>query len=343
MTLEQRIQAFVELGKRIHKGLLNNTEEFETIIIKAKVHNPWFDPRFTRIALKSIADLLNKESIEAWVTNYDSHFFDDSNKKIGVIMAGNIPMVGFHDFLSVLISGKVFKGKLSSQDEQLLPFIAAQLIEIEPSFESKIEFVPHLLKDFDAVIATGSNNSARYFDYYFGKYPHIIRRNRNSVAVITGDETKEQLEMLADDVYLYFGLGCRSVSKIFIPKGYSLPNILDNFQHYMHLHEHTKYFNNYEYNKSIFLLNKVPHFDNGFHLLTQNDHYASPVSVLYYEEYDDLDVLERRLMIENEQIQCIVGGDKVNILHENFGNSQYPSLSEYADNVDIMTFLGGLS
>ena len=343
MTIEQRIKAFVALGNEIRKEIAEKNEEFETIVIKAKVHNPWFDPRFTRIAFQSIADLLTEESLNAWVNNYDKSYFEESELRVGVIMAGNIPMVGFHDFLSVLISGKVFKGKPSSQDEHLLPYIANKLIAIEPAFESKIEFVSHLLKDFDAVIATGSNNSARYFDYYFGKYPHIIRRNRNSVAILTGEESKEQLEKLADDVYLYFGLGCRSVSKIFVPSDYSMPHLLDHFQHYVTLHEHTKYFNNYEYNKSIFLLNKVPHFDNGFHLLTQSDAYASPVSVLHYEEYDDIEVLERRLMVENEQIQCIVGGDKLNILHENFGNSQYPTLSEYADNVDVISFLGGLS
>jgi hypothetical protein len=343
MTIEDRKKAFVALGDMIRHELAENKEELDTIIIKAKVHNPWFDPRFTRIAFQSIADWLTVDRLNAWVNNYDKSYFQESEVKVGVIMAGNIPMVGFHDFLSVLISGKVFKGKLSSQDEFLLPFLADKLISIEPAFEAKIEFVPHLLKDFDAVIATGSNNSARYFDYYFGKYPHIIRKNRNSVAVITGNETKEELENLADDVYQYFGLGCRSVSKVFVPTGYSIPHLLDHFQHYVFLHEHTKYFNNYEYNKSIFLLNKIPHFDNGFHLLTQNDKYASPVSVLYYEEYDDLEVLERRLMVENEQLQCIIGGDELNILHEKFGNSQYPTLSEYADNVDIISFLGGLS
>jgi len=342
MTIEQRIEAFTTLGDLIRQELSNSSEEFETIITKAKVHNQWFAPRFTRIALNSIANLLKKESLESWVLQYESEMFEESPLKVGVIMAGNIPLVGFHDFLSVLISGKVFKGKLSSQDEFLLPYIAEKLIDIEPEFGSKIEFVPHLLKDFDAVIATGSNNSARYFDYYFGKYPHIIRKNRNSVAIISDEDTEDDLKKLADDVFLYFGLGCRSVSKIFVPKGYSIPTILEQFNHYMFLHEHTKYFNNYEYNKSIFLLNKIPHFDNGFHLITENASYASPVSVLNYEEYEDLDSLERRLIMENEQIQCIVGGDKVTISHEKFGNSQYPSLSEYADNKDVISFLGSL-
>ncbi len=342
MTIEYRIQAFVQLGDAIRKGLSEQENDFEEIIIKAKVHNPWFAPRFTRITLQSIADLLTEDKLNTWVKNYSDDYFKESDLRVGVIMAGNIPLVGFHDFLSVLISGKVFKGKLSSQDEFLLPFLADKLIIIAPDFQSKIIFVSHLLKDFDAVIATGSNNSARYFDYYFGKYPHIIRRNRNSIAVITGSETKEQMEKLADDVFLYFGLGCRSISKVFVPKGYDITLILDAFQHYAYLHEHTKYFNNYEYNKSIFLLNKVLHLDNGFCLLTQNDTYASPVSVLYYEEYDQLEGLEQRLMMEKEQVQCIVGGEKVNIEHENFGNSQYPALSEYADNVDIMSFLGSL-
>jgi len=342
MTIEQRVEAFVKLGSYIQSSIDAQTEESESLIIKAKVHNPWFYPRFTKYAFQSIAELLTEKSLEEWIAAYPSSFFEESSTKVGVIMAGNIPMVGFHDFLSVLISGKVFKGKLSSQDEHLLPFLAKKLIEIEPAFQSKIEFVPHLLKDFDAIIATGSNNSARYFDYYFGKYPHIIRRNRNSVAILTGNETDSELERLADDVYLYFGLGCRSVSKIFVPQGYSIPHLLDHFGHYMFLHEHTKYFNNYEYNKSIFLLNKVPHFDNGFHLITENTAYASPVSVLYYEEYDNLDVVERRLMMENEQIQCVVAGENVNIEHENFGFTQKPSLTEYADNVDVVSFLGAL-
>jgi len=342
MTLAQRIDAFNELGKLIRQGLDEKHEAFETEIVKAKVHNPWFAPRFTRIALYAIADLLTKENLQKWVSAYPEEYFADSNIKVGVIMAGNIPLVGFHDFLSVLISGKVFKGKLSSQDEHLLPFLAGKLIGIEPAFEHKIEFVPHLLKDFDAVIATGSNNSARYFDYYFGKYPHIIRHNRNSVAVLQGEETKEQLQLLADDIFLYFGLGCRSVSKIFVPAGYDVTLILDAFENYAFLHEHTKYFNNYEYNKSIYLINGTPHFDNGFCLLTENNAYASPVSVIYYEEYDDIDALSRRLMLENEQIQCIVGGDKLDFAHEKFGNSQYPGLSEYADNEDVISFLGGI-
>jgi hypothetical protein len=341
MTLEQRINAFARLGDDIRQGLAGDAA-FDEIIIKAKVHNPWFDPRFTRIALQSIADWLNKESLQKWTAAYPGNFFAESEVKVGVIMAGNIPLVGFHDFLSVLVSGKVFKGKLSSQDEFLLPFLADRLIGIEEDFRDKIIFVPHLLKDFDAVIATGSNNSARYFDYYFGKYPNIIRRNRNSVAVLDGSETEQQLRALADDVFLYFGLGCRSVSKIFVPAAYDLTQLLDAFSGYVFLHEHTKYFNNYEYNKSIFLLNKVPHLDNGFCLLTENVSPASPVSVLHYEEYDDLDVLQRRLQTESTQIQCIAGGEKLHIRHENFGNTQYPRLDEYADNVDVINFLGAL-
>jgi hypothetical protein len=341
MTLEQRISAFARLGDEIRAGL-DGKPDFEEIIIKAKVHNPWFDPRFTRIALQSIADWLSSEKLQNWTATYPENYFDEAETKIGVIMAGNIPLVGFHDFLSVLISGKVFKGKLSSQDEFLLPFLADKLIEIEEGFRDKIIFVSHLLKDFDAVIATGSNNSARYFDYYFGKYPHIIRRNRNSAAVLEGDESEEQLQALADDVFLYFGLGCRSVSKIFVPEKYDLTRLLDAFTAYEFLHEHTKYFNNYEYNKSIFLLNKVPHLDNGFCLLTENESLASPVSVLHYEEYDDLEVLQRRLLTESAQIQCVAGGEKLHIPHEKFGNTQYPRLDEYADNVDVINFLGGL-
>ena len=347
MKISNRIVAFAKLGQQIEQ-LNNGTAEsllqndFNDLLIKVEQFNPWFTQKYLHLAFENIIKMLDNSALESWVNNYSEYKFEDSNVRVGVIMAGNIPLVGFHDFLSVLISGKSFLGKLSSNDQFLLPYISKMLINIENKFDSKIKFAEHLMKDFDAVIATGSNNSSRYFDYYFGKYPHIIRRNRNSVAVLTGDETKEQLEKLADDIFIYFGLGCRSISKIFVPKAYDVTIILDAFEHYVFLHEHTKYFNNYEYNKSIYLINGIPHLDNGFCLLTENTAYSSPVSVLYYEEYEDINSLERRLLTENKQIQCIVGGEKLNILHEKIGNSQYPNLDEYADNVDVIKFLGDL-
>ena len=260
-------------------------------------------------------------------------------KRIGVITAGNIPLVGFHDFLSVLISGNIFVGKLSSKDDKLLPNVIDLLIEIEPKFKNYIFISENKLENFDAVIATGSNNSARYFEYYFGKYPHIIRKNRNSVAVITGNETTVDLQLLADDIFLYFGLGCRSVSKLFLPDGYNLDNIFRNSLKYKEVINHNKYANNYDYNRAIYLLNLTEFKDNGIMLMKEDINMASPISVVYFENYSKLETIKQRLDIEKDNIQCIVADKTVINEAIPFGESQKPQLWDYADNVDTINFL----
>jgi len=347
MNLSNRINAFAKLGQQIEQ-LNNGTSEsllqndFNDLLIKAEQFNPWFTQKYLYLAFDNIIKMLDKLALENWVYSYSDYKFEDSNIRVGVIMAGNIPLVGFHDFLSVLISGKVFLGKLSSNDQFLLPFISNMLINIEKEFENKIQFAEHLMKDFDAVIATGSNNSSRYFDYYFGKYPNIIRSNRNSVAILTGEETNEQLEALGRDIFFYFGLGCRSVSKLMLPAGYSIPHLLDNLEKYNFVREHTKYLNNYEYNKSLLLINKEPHFDNGFLILRENGALASPISIINYEYYSDLDAEIRRFSMKNDDIQCVLSEvkDIKNVV--SLGESQSPSLMEYADNVDVISFIEGL-
>jgi hypothetical protein len=347
MNLSNRINAFAKLGQQLESLNNGNAEElsqndFNDILIKAEQHNPWFTQKYLHFAFENIIKMLDRTALESWMNNYSEFKFEDSNIRVGVIMAGNIPLVGFHDFLSVLISGKVFLGKLSSNDQFLLPYISDMLINIEKGFENKIHFAEHLMKDFDAVIATGSNNSSRYFDYYFGKYPHIIRSNRNSVAVLTGKETDEQLEALGKDIFYYFGLGCRSVSKLMLPLGYDIPHLLDNLEKYNFVREHTKYLNNYEYNKSLLLINKEPHFDNGFLILRENGALASPISVINYEYYYDIDVEIRRSSMNNDDIQCVLSelNEIKNVV--SLGVSQSPNLMEYADNVDVISFLEGL-
>ena len=279
MDLASRIKSFEKLGRIIseNKQLFSTTNP-----------NTWFTPENIDFALTETSYALEKENLEKWTEAYPELKNQVNPKKIGVIMAGNIPLVGFHDFLSVLISGHKFVGKLSSKDDKLLPVIAKMLIDIDPEFKEYIRFEEERLSDFDAVIATGSNNSARYFEYYFGKYPNIIRKNRNSIAVLTGNESIEDLESLMDDIFMYYGLGCRNVSKLFLPENYDLKNIFEAGEKYKNIANHNKYSNNYGYNRSIYLMNTTVFWDNGFMLLKEDVSYASPVSVVYFENYTDI-------------------------------------------------------
>ncbi len=331
MEIQKHINAFSKLGDAIIK----NKDK-----LKLGKHNPWFTESNLEYALTEIGNSLSKKNIEKWVSMYP-HLLQEKKetKRIGVITAGNIPLVGFHDFLSVLISGNIFVGKLSSKNDKLLPNVIDLLIKIEPKFKDYIFISENKLENFDAVIATGSNNSARYFEYYFGKYPHIIRKNRNSVAVITGNETDEDLQLLADDIFLYFGLGCRSVSKLFLPDGYDLDNIFRNSLKYKEVINHNKYANNYDYNRAIYLMNLTEFKDNGIMLMKENINMASPVSVVYFENYSKLETVKQRLDIEKDNIQCIVANKAVINNAIPFGESQKPQLWDYADNVDTINFL----
>lgn len=298
--------------------------------------NPWFTEDNVRMAVSGIARFLNKEKLQAWTSTYA---FNNNPKKVALIMAGNIPMVGFHDLLCVLISGHLAVMKLSSKDSVLIKFLAQKLISIEPQFENKIEFAERL-KNFDAVIATGSDNSARYFDYYFGKYPNIIRKNRISIGVLTGNESDEELTALGVDVFSYFGLGCRNVSKLFVPIGYDLGKIYRSWEIYHDIVYHHKYCNNYDYQKSILLVNTSPFLDNGFVIFQENEKMVSPISVVYYEYYTTSTELTERLNILKEKTQCIVGSSEWSNIK--FGQSQFPELGDYADQIDTLSFLSGL-
>ncbi len=333
MNLQQRIDAFSKLGESIKK----NKEK----LAKGN-HNLWFTPDFIDFALTETANSLQKENLEQWIAKYPELQKQKSNKRAGVITAGNIPLVGFHDFLSVLISGNIFVGKLSSKDDKLMPAIIKMLIEIEQEFKNRISLTEGKLENFDAVIATGSNNSARYFEYYFGKYPHIIRKNRNSVAVLTGNETDGELQGLADDIFLYFGLGCRSVSKLFLPDGYELDTVFRNSLKHKNVINHNKYANNYDYNRAIYMMNRIDFKDNGIMLMKEDIGYASPVSVVYYEHYSKPDTVKKRLQTDNEMIQCVVSKEELVDNTVNFGETQKPKLWDYADNIDTIEFLVNL-
>ena len=331
---QDNIQTFKQLGQRLANPQWVETT-FGATIERQYRENSWFTPEFCRYALTAIAKMLAPEALDTYYACYkDVAPSNDPRKRIAVISAGNIPMAAFHDFFCILVSGNDYQGKLSSQDKYLLPVLAKELAEIEPHFAERISFVEKIA-DFDAVIATGSDNSARYFSYYFDKYPHILRKNRNSVAVLDGSETEEELRLLADDIYLYFGLGCRSISKLFVPKGYDFVPFLHILtQQSQPIALHHQFNNNLEYQKAIHLMNQIFYMDAGTFLLVENENYASPIGMIYYEYYDDINQVKQRLTNDAEQLQCIVGH-----CAEPFGNAQNPSLLQYPDGIDTLSWL----
>lgn len=320
-----------------------NARALSDEMASARLYNPWFIPEFVRLSYESWAHALEEEKIAKWLSAYSSAFTGRSRPlEIAVVMAGNIPLVGLHDLLCVLASGHRAIVKPSSHDNRLIPAVIRIIGRICPELEGRIKFQEDILKGFDAVIATGSNNTSRYFGYYFGKYPNIIRQNRNSVAIITGNETHEEREGLARDILSYFGLGCRNVSKIYIPKGYDLARLDDGMQGYAFMSDHSKYRNNYDYQKSIFIINGIPHTDNGFLLFREHTAVISPVSVVHYEEYSDRGDLNAELSGMASSLQCIISSGEGFRNAIQAGRGQFPELWDYADGIDTMQFLTGL-
>jgi len=354
MQLDKKIHAFSTLGKFLKQfesvSFLENRElaginnlfakPFLSAIQEAEIYNPWFTREFILYSLSSLAEMLTEDKLKKWLDQYPAiRKIKGKKLNVGIIMAGNIPLVGFHDFLTVTFSGHKANIKLSSKDEKLLPVILDVLSFCEAGFNDSAFILTETLKNIDAVIATGSNNSSRYFEYYFGKYPHIIRRNRNSTAILTGDENAGDVRKLADDIFLYFGMGCRSVSKIFLPERFNIPGMLDNFNSYSYLYNHNKYANNYDYYKAVYLVNQIKHLDTGFLLLKEDQGYSSPVGVVYYEYYNSLAELKSRLKSDEQQIQCIVGQTGLPFKTTGVGLSQRPGLNDYSDNIDTLKFL----
>ncbi|MFA6276133.1 MAG: acyl-CoA reductase [Pedobacter sp.] len=326
--------------KKLSEFMANPSPEFNAIVQSASYSNAWFTSEEVGKALISLSNMLNNDDLELW---FEHVHISEQPKKVGLILAGNIPLVGFHDVLCVLATGNIALIKMSSSDDKLLPALLKQLISFEPELANHIEYTERL-KDFDAIIATGSNNTSRYFDYYFGKVPNIIRKNRNSVAVLNGKESTAELESLGHDIFDYFGLGCRNVSKIYVPENYDLKNFFEPIEKYQPIINHFKYNNNYDYNKSIYLVNGVKHFDNGFILMKEDETFVSPLAVLFYEEYNSVEDIEVKLNAQDEQIQCVVSNIPLEINKEKigFGQSQNPKLWDYADTINTIDFLNKL-
>lgn len=315
----------------------------EQAINRAYVENRWFTTENTSRALSAIAQtLLDRQKLQAWAATYSIDPHPHPRKTVGLVMAGNIPLVGFHDWLCAFVSGCRAQVKLSDKDKVLLPFLVGRVGEWAYEAWEYTEFLPEngRLHGFDAVVATGSNNTARYFEQYFGKSPHIIRRNRNSVAVLTGTESAAELYALGDDIFSYFGLGCRNVSKLYVPHGYQFDTLLETLHEYRDIIHHDKYKNNFDYNLTLFILNNMPYHNNGCLLLREEPSLQSRIASVHYEYYGDLDELDELLARRRDEIQCVVGKVQVRGFSPlPFGQTQAPELSDYADGVDVMTFL----
>lgn len=333
MKLTERIESIAATGAIIE----SMPADLQEVLQKTEAGNRWFTEMHCRLMLKNFTNaFLNAEKLQQWAFPYGE--LPDGGKTIGLVLAGNVPYVGMHDLLCVLMSGHRAMVKLSSKDLYFFPWWHNTLTEINPAFAYRIVFAERL-ENFDAVIATGSNNSSRYFEYYFGKYPHIIRKNRTSVAIITGNESDEQLKLLGRDVFYFYGLGCRNVSKLFVPRDFNVERIFPLWEDFNYVQDNNKYKNNYDYNRALLLLNNTPHLANDFFMLVETPDLFSPLSTVYYERYDNAEALQEKINAIGDQLQCVVANATGNTP---FGQTQFPALADYADHVDTMQFLKGI-
>ncbi|QIY90186.1 acyl-CoA reductase [Chryseobacterium gallinarum] len=341
MNIENQVLGLIKLSSYIKAFLAKKPESYneddvniELLLKKSEIENPWFTVDNQKFALQQWADLLTEENIKNWLENYT---ISKISKRIGLILAGNIPLVGFHDVISVVVSNHIPVIKLSSKDKYLIPFLLNKWNGFSEN-RIKFEFVEKL-ENLDAVIATGSNNTARYLEYYFKNHLNIIRKNRTSIAVLKGDETDEELQLLAHDIFQYFGLGCRNVTRIFIPKDFLIDRLFENFLGFKDIINHHKYANNYDYNRAIYLLNQEKFWDNNFVMLKEDNKLFSPLSVINFSRYESLDDVRNFIEENEENIQCVVAKSVLGLNSISFGEAQNPGLDTYADNVDTMKFL----
>lgn len=341
MNTENQVLGLTRLSQYIKDFLNKNQEDyndndsdFELLLKRSEIENPWFTIENQKFALKQWTDLLTEENIADWLKEYQ---ISKTTKRVGLILAGNIPLVGFHDVISVVLSNHIPVIKLSSKDKYMIPFLLKKWNEFSEGNVS-FEFVERL-ENFDAVIATGSNNTARYLEYYFKNHLNIIRKNRTSIAVLKGDETEEELKLLAEDIFRYFGLGCRNVTRLFIPQDFVIDRLFESFLDFQEIINHNKYANNYDYNRAVYLLNQDKFWDNNFVMLKEDEKLFSPLSVINFSRYSSLDEVKSFIAENGENIQCVVAKDELGLDSIKLGEAQNPGLNTYADNVDTMKFL----
>ncbi|MCE3074269.1 acyl-CoA reductase [Chryseobacterium gwangjuense] len=341
MNIENQVLGLIRLSGYLKAFLSKKTEDyndndldFELLLKKSEIENPWFTNENHKFALQQWADLLTEDNIKNWLKAYSP---STTSKRVGLILAGNIPLVGLHDVISVVLSNHIPVIKLSSKDRYMIPFLLKKWNEFSEG-NIQFEFVEKL-ENFDAVIATGSNNTARYLEYYFKDRLNIIRKNRTSIAVLKGDETNEELQLLAKDIFQYFGLGCRNVTRLLIPQDFLIDRLFENFLDFQDIINHNKYANNYDYNRAVYLLNQDKFWDNNFVMLKEDDKLFSPLSVINFSRYSSLEDVKSFIAENEESIQCVVAKDELGLDSIQLGEAQNPGLNTYADNVDTMKFL----
>jgi len=338
LSTERGIEAFAALGAVMRDGAAGirtgHAGRFADLIESLHLSNPWFTPENTRRAIEATGNILTRDKLTRWLSAYPGLTEERDQETVGVVMAGNIPMVGFHDLLCVLITGNRLHARLSTKDRHLIEAVAGTLISIDPAYEPLIDLTTDRLTGFTKVIATGSNNTSRYFEYYFRNIPSIIRRNRNSIAIIDGTESPAELRLLADDIFTYFGLGCRNVVKLWLPEGYDPESLILHWSRYGALRSHYKYSVNYDHNKAVMIVNRERFHDGGFVLLRESPSLSPPMAVTHYEFYSSGDAPFASPESEGEQLQCIAGHG-----HLPFGATQQPELWDYADNTDTVSFV----
>ena len=340
MNINRRIELISDIGEFLKNYLDedfdNSTDDklvkFKDIITKAQSKNPWFTDENIKVNLTYWSNKLTKHNLNKWLSKYNLN--NTSRKNIAIIMAGNIPLVGFHDFICVFLSGHNSVIKLSNSDNFILPFLT-DLMKVS---SERIVYSDSFLKDYDGIIATGSDNTSRYFDYYFKNKRSIIRKNRNSIAILNGEESDDDLKSLSQDIFTYFGLGCRNVSKLYVPKNYNFDLFFNSIFGYKELINNHKYANNYDYNKAIYLMSEYKFLDNGFFIVKEGNEMHSPISTINFEYYDNVSILREKINLEDDNIQCIVSNIEFKGKVD-FGETQNPSLNQYADNIDVMSFL----
>lgn len=338
--LNQFVEKRTEQSPRMASLNERHHHVFQDLIVNEHVYNPWFTEEYVTRSLQGIVHMLDKPTLHRWLDPYGAVLESRENQaRVGLVMAGNIPLVGFHDLMCVLAAGHRVLARPSSRDDRLIRAVADVLAFIDPSMNQRIEFTEGYLKGVDAVIATGSDNSARYFEFYFKNVPHIIRRNRNGIAVLTGNERREELEQLGDDIFTYFGLGCRSVTKLYLPESFNIKRLMEALEKFSHLSLHHKYGNNVDYHRAVYLMNRIPFYDNGALLVKEDQAIASPVGVVFYERYSDIGAVREAMASRRDEIQCCVS------LHPAIqdailpGTAQDPLPWDYADGIDTIRFL----
>jgi hypothetical protein len=343
-TLDQRIDSLNELGK-LFKYVSNNNrdsvhefwvEKLQEQITLAFQYNSWFTKEYILLSFNNWSKELNKNNLKSWVKNYNTK--DCSDKTIAIIMAGNLPLVGFHDFICAVLLNYNCLIKLSSDDKILIPVILDFIESLIPGFKNKVKFVDKPLEKFHGVIATGSNTSFKYFEYYFKKYPKLLRKNRHSIAILDGKESKNDLKNLGKDIFNYFGMGCRSVSKVFVPSNYNFDLLFSAIYQYKEIINHNKYANNYDYNKAVYLMSEQKFIENGFLMIKEENKLGSPIACLFYEKYNSISILEKKVKKIKNSLQCVVSNLKISNSIA-FGSSQNPKINDYADNIDTLKFL----